>query len=139
MAIQDIVTSSGLSPWTTLFVLLAITFISGFFLDLLSLLLIMIPISMPVLIGFSFHELDQTSFKIWFSICFLITIQTSYLTPPMAPAIFYLRGVAPKAITLTDMYKGVVPFILIHIVVLALLLAFPPLALYLPSVFFQGF
>jgi len=63
-------------------------------------------------------------------------IQTSYLTPPMAPAIFYLRGISPPEIKLTDMYRGVVPFIALEFVVLAMVAFFPGLALWLPSVVF---
>jgi TRAP-type mannitol/chloroaromatic compound transport system permease large subunit len=77
--------------------------------------------------------------KVWFSICFLIMIQTSYLTPPMAPAIFYLRGISPPEITLMHMYKGVVPFIFLHMVVLAFVLSMPNLALWLPTILFRGF
>ena len=66
-------------------------------------------------------------------------IQTSYLTPPMAPAIFYLRGISPPEITLIHMYKGVIPFIVLHMVVLAFVLSYPDLALWLPSIFFRGF
>ena len=60
-------------------------------------------------------------------------IQTSYLTPPMAPAIFYLRGVAPPEITLRHMYAGVVPFIVIQVIALIIVAAFPELALWLPE------
>jgi TRAP-type mannitol/chloroaromatic compound transport system permease large subunit len=67
---------------------------------------------------------------------FLIIIQTSYLTPPMAPAIFYLRGISPPELTLGHMYKGVVPFIALEIVVLALVAKYPGLALWLPEVVF---
>ena len=66
-------------------------------------------------------------------------IQTSYLTPPMAPAIFYLRGISPPEITLIHMYKGVIPFIVLHMVVLAVVLAVPALALWLPTILFRGF
>lgn len=61
-------------------------------------------------------------------------MQTSMLTPPMAGAIFYFRAIAPPEITLRDMYRGVVPFVLLHFVVLSLLFAFPGLALWLPEV-----
>jgi TRAP-type mannitol/chloroaromatic compound transport system permease large subunit len=73
---------------------------------------------------------------VWFCIMFLIVIQTSYLTPPMAPAIFYLRGISPPELRLSHMYKGVVPFIALEIVVLALVAMFPALALWLPEVVF---
>ncbi|MGH6885156.1 MAG: TRAP transporter large permease subunit, partial [Geminicoccales bacterium] len=70
---------------------------------------------------------------VWFCILFLVVLQTSYLTPPMAPSIFYLRGIAPPEITLRDMYRGVVPFVLIQLLTLALVAAFPSLALWLPA------
>jgi TRAP-type mannitol/chloroaromatic compound transport system permease large subunit len=70
---------------------------------------------------------------VWFCILFLVVLQTSYLTPPMAPSIFYLRGIAPPEITLHDMYRGVVPFIAIQALTLGLVVAFPALALWLPA------
>ena len=70
---------------------------------------------------------------VWFSMLILIMIQTSYLTPPMAPAIFYLRGVAPPEITLRQMYLGVVPFIIIQVVTLLIVVAFPETATWLPN------
>ena len=66
-------------------------------------------------------------------------LQTSYLTPPMAPSIFYLRGISPPEITLRHMYWGVIPFIAMQLVTLALVLAFPQLALWLPSQLLGGF
>ena len=70
---------------------------------------------------------------VWFCILFLIIIQTSYLTPPMAPAIFYLRGISPPSITLLHMYKGVIPFILLQVLTLAIVMIFPQTVLWLPS------
>ena len=64
----------------------------------------------------------------------IVVIQTAYLTPPMAPAIFYLRTVAPPEITYRDMYLGVVPFVFLEIIVLALVVLFPETATYLPKV-----
>ena len=84
------------------------------------------PIAIPLMKIFGFDP-------VWFCILFLIVIQTSYLTPPMAPAIFYLRGISPPEIRLSDMYRGVVPFIALEIVALGLVMAFPALALWLPS------
>ncbi len=97
-----------LHAWALLFLLLGLSFLAGFVLDWVSILLIFIPIFMPLVIAAGFNP-------VWFSILFLIIIQTSYLTPPLAPAIFYLRGISPPSITLGDMYKGVVPFILLQL------------------------
>lgn len=74
---------------------------------------------------------------VWFCIMFLILIQTSYLTPPMAPAIFFLRGISPPEIRLADMYRGVVPFIILLFVCLVLIIIFPELALFLPEIIFE--
>lgn len=120
----------SLGPWGLLSLLLFILFLAGFFLDWISIVLIFIPIFVPLvkLAGFD---------PVWFCILCLIMIQTGYLTPPMAPAIFYLRAVAPAEITIRDMYRGVVPFILLQIVTLGLTLAWPGLVTWLPSVMLQ--
>jgi tripartite ATP-independent transporter DctM subunit len=117
-------------PWGLLSLLLFILFIAGFFLDWISIVLIFIPIFVPLvkLAGFD---------PVWFCILCLIMIQTGYLTPPMAPAIFYLRAVAPPEITIRDMYRGVVPFILLQLVTLFITLAWPGLVTWLPSVMLQ--
>ncbi|MGI9525255.1 MAG: TRAP transporter large permease [Hyphomicrobiaceae bacterium] len=128
-AVEGLTTAANLSSTQTIFILLILAFIAGFVLDLISIVLIIIPVAIAILRKMGVDD-------VWFCIMFLIVIQTSYLTPPMAPAIFYLRGISPPEITLTDMYRGVVPFILLELVVLALVYFFPALALWLPSVVF---
>ena len=116
----------NLTPWMLLTLLMSIIFIAGFFLDWISIVLIFVPIFTPLirLAGFD---------PVWFCVLFLIMIQTSYLTPPMAPAIFYLRAVAPPEITIRHMYRGVVPFIVLQLVTLVLTMIFPQLVTWLPS------
>jgi len=70
---------------------------------------------------------------LWFGVLVLVCIQTSYLTPPMAPALFYLRGVAPPEITYGDMCRGVIPFVACQLITLAMVAAFPWLATWLPG------
>ena len=130
---QNLVESAGLSGWATMALLLLLAFLAGFVLDLISIILIIIPIAMPIIETFSFHDLDPTQVKSWFCILFLIVIQTSYLTPPMAPAIFYLRGISPPEIRLGHMYAGVMPFIALEIIALAMVMMWPDLALWLPE------
>jgi tripartite ATP-independent transporter DctM subunit len=115
-----------LQAWELLALLLGMVFLAGFVLDWISILLIFIPIFMPLVNAAGFNP-------VWFCILFLIIIQTSYLTPPMAPAIFYLRGIAPPSITLLHMYKGVVPFIVLQVVTLVIVMLFPQTVLWLPS------
>lgn len=125
-AIRDVLSVMDLGYWGILVVFLGIIFIAGFFLEWISTLLIFLPIFMPFVLASGMEP-------VWFCMLVLIMIQTGYLTPPMAPAIFYLRGVAPEEITLRQMYRGVVPFIAIQIVALIIVAAFPQLALWLPE------
>ncbi|WP_160061629.1 TRAP transporter large permease [Psychromonas sp. L1A2] len=125
--VQSLLTGSGFSPTTVLGLILFIAFIAGFLLDMMSVVLIIIPVAIPIvrLLGFD---------DIWFCVAFLVVLQTSYLTPPLAPSIFYLRAISPPSITLKHMYAGVVPFICIQLVVLFVILAFPETALWLPRI-----
>ncbi|MBA3507978.1 MAG: TRAP transporter large permease subunit [Betaproteobacteria bacterium] len=116
-----------LSPWMLLALMMLIIFIVGFFLDWISIVLIFVPLFTPLIKVAGFDP-------VWFCILFLIMIQTSYLTPPMAPAIFYLRAVAPPEITIRDMYKGVIPFITLQVFTLVIVMIFPKLVSWLPSV-----
>jgi len=123
---EQLISAGNLSPWLTLLVFLTISFIAGFFLDWISVLLIFIPVFIPIvrIMGFD---------PVWFLVLFLIVIQTSYLTPPMAPAIFYLRGISPPEITLKHMFSGVVPFILLQLLTLGIVAYFPAVVLWLPA------
>ena len=89
-------------------------------------LLIFVPIFVPIVIKIGFDP-------IWFSILFLVVIQTSYLTPPMAPAIFYLKGIVPREIKVSDMFSGVVPYIILQLIGIAVLMLLPQIALWLPE------
>jgi tripartite ATP-independent transporter DctM subunit len=129
-AVQNLLEAAQLGPWATMLILMLIAFIAGFVLDLISIILIIIPVSVAVLRSMGVDD-------VWFCIMFLVVIQTSYLTPPMAPAIFYLRGISPPEIRLVDMYKGVLPFIALEFICLGLIMAFPDLALKLPELLFE--
>ena len=131
-ATNGILDAANLGPWGTLALILFITFLAGFVLDLVSVILIVVPIAIPIIKIAGFDP-------IWFCILFLVMLQTSYLTPPMAPSIFYLRGISPPEIRLRHMYRGVIPFICMQLVTLALVLVFPQLALWLPSQLLGGF
>jgi len=124
---NNLIRELHLTPWMLLSLMMSIIFIAGFFLDWISIVLIFVPLFTPLITAAGFDP-------IWFLILFLIMIQTSYLTPPMAPAIFYLRAVAPEEITMRDMYRGVVPFIVLQCATLVIVMVFPVLVTYLPSV-----
>lgn len=109
--------------------LMALLFILGFFLDFMEICFIVIPIMLPI---FTALEYDM----LWLSILIAINLQTSFLTPPFGFALFYLKGVTPKEIKTTDIYKGVLPFIGIQVFVLILLTSFPILVTWLPTLVF---
>jgi tripartite ATP-independent transporter DctM subunit len=125
-----LIAKMALSPWMLLGLMMLIIFIAGFFLDWISIVLIFVPLFTPLVIQAGFDP-------VWFCVLFLIMIQTSYLTPPMAPAIFYLRAVAPQEITIVHMYRGVVPFIALQCFTLVIVLVFPILVTWLPTVMLQ--
>ncbi|MBL8705161.1 MAG: TRAP transporter large permease subunit [Rhodospirillales bacterium] len=126
--IQGLVGEGRLSPMLLVAVLLAIVFVAGFVLDWATIVLLCVPIFSPLLRAAGVDPL-------WFGVLVLVCIQTSYLTPPMAPALFYLRSIAPPEITYGDMCRGVLPFVLCQLATLALVMAFPWLATWLPQSF----
>ena len=128
-AVEGLTSAANLTSTQTIFILLLLAFLAGFVLDLISIVLIIIPVAIAIMRKMGVDD-------VWFCIMFLVVIQTSYLTPPMAPAIFYLRGISPPEITLGDMYRGVIPFIVIELIVLGLVYFFPALALWLPELVF---
>ncbi len=131
---RDMIDAVQLGPWELLFLFLLLIFIAGFFLEWISILLIFVPLFMPFMRdAWAAGGYGAYFDPVWFCMLLLIMIQSSYLTPPMAPAIFYLRGIAPPEITLKHMYKGVVPFLFIQVIALAIVMAFPQLALWLPD------
>lgn len=100
-------------------------FVLGFFLDFVEISVILLPVLIPPLILMGIDP-------IWLTVLIAINLQTSFLTPPFGFSLFYLRGAAPKEITTGQIYKGVVPFILLQIAAVAILWAFPPIATWLP-------
>ncbi|MCW8933497.1 MAG: TRAP transporter large permease subunit [Gammaproteobacteria bacterium] len=109
-----------------LFLVMLVMFLLGFVLDFIEITFVVIPIVGPILLAMGIDP-------IWLGILIAINLQTSFLTPPFGFALFYLRGVAPVEIHTTDIYKGVTPFILIQLVVMALIAWWPEIATWLPS------
>ncbi len=126
--VEDTVQFLGLGEGGIVLLMLALVFIAGFILDWVSVVLICLPIFIPLLTA---ADIDP----IWFAVLMIIVIQTSYLTPPMAPSIFYLRSIAPPDITYMDMYKGVLPFVAAQVITLVCVFFFPELATWLPRLF----
>jgi len=116
--------------WGILAVVMFTLFFLGCFLDFIEITFIVIPLLAPIMKEIGFDPL-------WFSILVGVNFQTSFLTPPFGFALFFLRGVAPPQVTTGQIYRGVVPFILIQVVGIMLVILFPKLATWLPSIIFQ--
>lgn len=112
--------------YSALFLVMLVMFLLGFVLDFIEITFVIIPIVGPILLGMGIDP-------IWLGILIAINLQTSFLTPPFGFALFYLRGVAPPIISTMDIYKGVMPFILIQIIVLGLIAWWPQLVTWLPG------
>lgn len=119
------------SPDMILLTILFCTFLLGFFLDWIEITLIILPLVSPVVLDLGFD-------LVWFTVLFAVCLQTSFLTPPVGFAIFYLKGVAPESIQVATIYRGVIPFILIQLFGLALIYRWSDLVLWLPAQAYQG-
>ncbi|MBL4786881.1 MAG: TRAP transporter large permease subunit [Cohaesibacteraceae bacterium] len=130
--IQDFLLSFGDGDRkTVLIVVLIVIFLMGFVLDFLEIIYIVIPIVGPVLFS---GDLDP----VWVTILIAVNLQTSFLTPPFGFALFYLRGVAPKSVRTIQIYKGVLPFVLIQILAMVILWNFESISTFLPELLPPG-
>ena len=123
--IFDIFNALPGGKWSFLIVSMLLIFVLGFFLDFIEICFIVVPIIAPVAIHMGLDPL-------WFALLIALNLQTSFLTPPFGFSLFYLKASAPT-LELTTIYRGVIPFIVIQVVVLAILISFPSVALWLPS------
>ena len=118
--------------WTQFIVVMAVIFILGFFLDFIEIAVVVVPIIAPILLA----DPSANITAVWLGVMIGVNIQTSFLTPPFGFALFYLRGVASSAIKTISIYRGVVPFIILQLIALGIVGAFPPLVNYLPNRFY---
>ncbi|GGB53225.1 C4-dicarboxylate ABC transporter [Lentibacillus populi] len=126
--IQNFVEAFGLGQWGIFTFMMILVFILGMFIDWVGIVMIVFPIFMPIIRTYDFD-------MIWVVTCIALLLQTSFLTPPFGHALFYTKGVVGDEIPTVTIYRGVIPFIIIIILVLILAAIFPQLILWLPSVF----
>jgi tripartite ATP-independent transporter DctM subunit len=124
--IQNFVLDLGLSKWGVFFVMMLISFVLGMFIDWIGIVMIIMPIFLPLL---QFYEFDL----LWVVTVFAVLLQTSFLTPPFGFALFYLKGIVPPEVKMSDIYKGIVPFVIIMLIVVVLITIFPEIVLWLPN------
>lgn len=124
--IQDVMTSLPISPIAVVILIQAIWIVLGCFIDWIGILLLTAPIFVPIVSALGFD-------LVWLGALFCINMQISYISPPFGPAAFYLKGVAPKHVTLNEIFNSVWPYLGLQFIALGLVIAFPQIALWLPS------
>jgi len=129
--VADALLGMDVSPYVVLTIMMAVVFFLGMFIDWAAILLVVVPIFTPIALDLDFNPL-------WFAMLVCVNLQTSFLTPPFGYALFYLKGVAPPEMTMGDIYRGIIPFVVIQVIGLAIMIALPEIITWLPSVFFGG-
>ena len=114
----SLVEQSNLSPTSFLILVMIVIFISGFFIDFIEIVFIVVPVVAPIFVSLGVD-------LVWVGILLAINLQTSFLTPPFGFALFYLKGVAPPEVQTKDLYRGITPFVIIQLILLSLLIIFP--------------
>ncbi len=127
--VGELIEDFDLSPIWVIIAMLATYFVLGMFLDDFAIVFITVPLFVPIVRDLGY---DTT----WFAVLFILSMQSAYLTPPFGYNLFYMRSVAPPEITIGDIYKAALPFVVLQIIGLALVVAFPQIALWLPSLLF---
>jgi tripartite ATP-independent transporter DctM subunit len=135
--VERAITSLPFGPYGILIFILLIVFLLGFLLDWIEITLIILPLLSPIVAGLGFDiegygEVGEPAL-VWFVMLVAVTLQTSFLTPPVGFALFYLKGVVPPGITLAHIYKGVAPFIILQLIGLTAVMLFPKLVTWLPA------
>ena len=118
--------SLGGGPHVALLIVMLVMFLLGFILDFIEITFVVVPIVAPILLSMGFDP-------IWLGVMIAVNLQTSFLTPPFGFALFYLRGVADESVATSDIYRGVVPFVLLQLALLAALWLVPDIVTWLPS------
>jgi tripartite ATP-independent transporter DctM subunit len=125
--LTELILQNQMSPGTFVLAVMAMVFIAGFFIDFIEIVFIIVPVVAPI-----FQQLGVD--LIWIGILLAVNLQTSFLTPPFGFSLFYLKGVAPSHITTAQLYRGIIPFVIVQLVVMALLLGFPETIEWLPKI-----
>lgn len=135
--IEDALSSLPFGKYGVVIFILLIVFLLGFFLDWIEITLIILPLMGPVVegLGFGFDGRGAVDFPdlLWFVMLVAITLQTSFLTPPVGFALFYMKSASPPEVRITDIYRGVLPFVIIQLFVIGLVVAFEDLVILLPA------
>jgi tripartite ATP-independent transporter DctM subunit len=127
--VKELLSAIPGGQWGALLAVMAVMFLMGFFLDFVEITIIVVPIVGPVLLAMGIDP-------IWFAVLIALNLQTSFLTPPFGFSLFYLGGVAQKWVNTGDIYRGVIPFVILQLLAVGMVMAFPALATWLPGLLF---
>ncbi len=127
--VADFLLGTGLNRYVVLVIMMGIVFFMGMFIDWAAILLVTVPIFTPIAMELDFNPL-------WFAMLMCVNLQTSFLTPPFGYALFYFKGVAPGEIGIAHIYRGIIPFVILQLIGLALLVIFPQTITWLPDLVF---
>jgi tripartite ATP-independent transporter DctM subunit len=127
--VADVLLGMDVNRFVVFGIMMAVVFFMGMFIDWAAILLVVVPIFTPIAMDLDFNPL-------WFAMMVCINLQTSFLTPPFGYSLFYFKGVAPPEYTMGDVYRGIIPFVMIQVFALSTMILFPQIITYLPDVFF---
>jgi tripartite ATP-independent transporter DctM subunit len=124
--VKATLTSLAVGPMGVIIIMQLILIFLGCFIDFIGILLLTMPLFVPIVVELGYDP-------IWFGVLFCLNMQFSYITPPFGPSAFYLKGVVSDDITITEIYRSVLPYVLLIVIALGLVMAFPKIALWLPG------
>jgi len=135
--VEQTMTGLGLGPWGILILMQVILVALGMFLDWVGILLLAVPIFVPIVKALGAHAFglgSESDLVLWFGVLYLVNMQMSFLSPPFGYALFYLRGVAPPEIPMSDIFKSALPFLFLQVVGLTMCMLFPQIITWLPDI-----
>lgn len=139
--IEGILKGLPFGPYGIMIFILFCVFLLGFFLDWIEITLIILPLVAPVIqdlgLPIDGYGVVEDPALVWFTILIAVTLQTSFLSPPVGFALFYLKGICPAEVTLADIYKGVIPFIILQLIGMLIIAYWPQLVIWLPAVAYR--
>jgi tripartite ATP-independent transporter DctM subunit len=136
--VAELLSAVGIDTgWEILIFVMVLVFIMGFFFDFLEICLIVLPIFAPILkvVDFTPHISENKDFMVWFVILIAVNLQSAFLTPPFGFALFYMKATVPPEVTLAHIYRGIIPFVMLQVLTLAMCIYWPEIILVLPRYF----
>src|SRR5881227_1113186 len=142
--VSELILATGLAPYGILFLMMAVLFILGMFLDWVGILLLTVPIFLPIMKSlpfegaFGLQGVPAGDIALWYGVIFMVNMQMAFLSPPFGYSLFYLKSVAPPQITMALIFRAAIPFIGLQALGLGLCIVFPQIILWLPKLLYAG-